>query len=140
MSKTQIKIAQEALEHVMGHLGPIADDMDNGLFYDDTYLHVPDGILGAVEAAIAAGPYVAPPRKIGTFREFMALFTTDEQLAIAGASVQSPQVKLWYDKAMGGASLSLEHPDMVAGVDFMVSNKLLTSARAKEILSDGFPD
>lgn len=77
-------------------------------------------------------------RRVGEFREFMDLFTNDEQVALATAALSDVRVKLWYDKAMGGASFSLDNPQTNVGVGFMVHMELLTEARAAEILGADF--
>ncbi|MEO0385033.1 MAG: hypothetical protein AAF234_15920 [Pseudomonadota bacterium] len=75
-----------------------------------------------------------PRRTIGDFREFMDLFTPGEQLAIAAASQQSPQIKLWYDRAMGG-DVPLDHPDTIAGVGALVTANLITQEAHDAVLS-----
>jgi hypothetical protein len=93
----------------------------------------------AISATATAFEAAVKLRRVeGSFREFMALFTMPEQVAMATAAMQNAMVKLWYDKAMGGSTLRLDHPDMIAGVAFMVSAGLLTQARADDVLDADF--
>ena len=75
--------------------------------------------------------------RVGAFRDFIKMFTESEQLAIVSATISNPQIKLWYDKAMGGATFSLDHPDTAAGLSDLVSVGLLTQERRDAIIQDG---
>lgn len=79
-----------------------------------------------------------PPRRIGEFREFMQLFTDEEQLSIIGATLQNVNVKRWYDTAMGGATFSLDHPQTEYGLSVLVTAGLLTNKRKSDILKANF--
>lgn len=86
-------------------------------------------------------PYIAgdiKKRRDGEFREFMELFTDDEQLAIIGATLQSIDIKRWYDRAMGGPSFSLDHSQTEYGLTALVQAGLLTNARKKDVLAANF--
>jgi hypothetical protein len=78
------------------------------------------------------------PRRYGEFREFMDLFTDNEQLGIILATQKDPIIKRWYDKAMGGSSFSLDHSQTELGLSALVSNGLLTAERKVEVLSTDF--
>lgn len=102
-------------------------------------------VRDAVNAWLAAGnpltPYTPPPvepRRRGEFREFMALFTPDEQVALKQAERTDDQVALWIDRARGGATLSLDHSDTAAGLSYAVALGLITSDRAAQILASDF--
>lgn len=75
--------------------------------------------------------------RVGEFRDFMKFFTQQEQLAIVSATLENPQIKLWYDTAMGGANFSLDHPSTALGLNALVQNGLLAQERATEILQTG---
>lgn len=81
----------------------------------------------------------APRRTNGTFREFMDLFTVGEQAAIAGAAMQSVQIKLWYDRAMGG-DVPLDNADTIAGVGALLSASLITQAAHDAVLAADYND
>lgn len=86
-------------------------------------------------------PYEPPvklPRRVGEFREFMALFTPQEQVALKEAERDNVQVAIWFDLARGGATLSLDHATVAPGFQFMVDLGLLTEARRTEILATDF--
>ena len=92
-------------------------------------------------AKLVKQPYVEPvPRRVGEFREFMELFTPEEQVALVGASMKNVQVKVWYDKAMGGPSFSLDHHETKPGMGFLVEAGLITQARSDAILDGNFDD
>lgn len=74
------------------------------------------------------------PRLEGTFREFMDLFTEAEQVAIAAAALANVQVKLWYDRAMGG-TIRLDHPDTTAGLTALVAGGVINQATADRVLA-----
>lgn len=95
-------------------------------------------VVDGVALHFTAPPPDPSPRRIGTFREFMDLFTTEEQKAIASAAMGDVDVKLWYDRAMGGPSLDLESPDTAAGLSALVTAGLLTQARVDEIAGANF--
>ena len=78
----------------------------------------------------------APPAPIPTFTamQFLDLFTEDEQLAVASAAMQSPQVKLWYDRLLAASFITIEDPRTEAGLDVMVSIGLLTAERKAAIV------
>lgn len=92
----------------------------------DTYR---DGALLSPSAAAEAA------KRRFTFLEFMDLFTEGEQLALAAAAMQSPQVKLWYDRAVGAEYVNLEDPRTVAGLDVMRGLGLLTHDRMLAVLA-----
>lgn len=93
--------------------------------------------LAAFNAALAK-PKVK--RRKGEFREFLNLFTTDEQVAIKTAALDTDNVALalWYDKALGGAEMSLDHPETEAGLSALVSAGLIDADRKAEILATDF--
>lgn len=67
--------------------------------------------------------------------EFIDLFTDAEQLAIVGATMQSAQIKLWYDKMLGANFVSLNDERTIAGLNALVAAQLITAARKKIILT-----
>ena len=84
--------------------------------------------------------YVAPakePRIKGTAREFMAVFTKDEKIAIVNLTMSDPAIKLWYDEALAG-EVWLNHPDVALGLGAMQLAGVITAERAAEILATDF--
>ena len=79
------------------------------------------------------------PKREFTFLEFMDLFTPDEQLAIAGASMQNASIKLWYDRAVGATSIILDDPRTVAGVGVLHGIGLISQSRAGAVLAGRQP-
>ena len=78
-------------------------------------------------------PQPAPPKQF-TSLEFLDLFTEDEQLSLAGAAMQNPMVKLWYDRLLAASFITLDDPRTEAGLDVMVSIGLLTAERKAAIV------
>ena len=78
----------------------------------------------------------APPAPIPTFTalQFLDLFTEDEQLAVASAAMQSPQVKLWYDRLLAASFITIEDPRTEAELQALVGAGLLTQERKDEIV------
>lgn len=114
----------------------------NWLIVPDNHPSMAGGIITVGDwsdaASVLVTPKPKPKRRVGEFREFMELFTLEEQLAIITASQQSPQIKLWYDKAMGGPSFSLDNPQTPYGLGVLVAAGLLTQERMDEILGADF--
>lgn len=77
-------------------------------------------------------------KRIGEFRDFMTMFSSDEQLRIVAATQSNPVIKLWYDKAMGGPNFSLDHPETKLGLQALVSAGLLQQSRMDDILNTDF--
>jgi hypothetical protein len=71
---------------------------------------------------------------IWTPREFMALFTDAELVAVAEAKRTNAALEIWWAKATAG-EVHKDHPDTVAGLAYVVSLGLLTQARADEVLA-----
>ncbi|WP_038367823.1 hypothetical protein [Bosea sp. UNC402CLCol] len=74
-----------------------------------------------------------------SFREFIRLFTKDEQLGIAQAAMTDAATKLWYDQAVGAEFIDLGDADLAAGLDALVSAKLITAARKVQVLAGATP-
>lgn len=83
-------------------------------------------------------PVNIQPRLAGRFSEFMKMFTSQEQTAIASAAMQNVPIKLWYDQAVAENYISLTSNEVAAGIAALVSANLLTQARADEILGGSF--
>lgn len=69
-----------------------------------------------------------------TSLEFFDLFTEEEQLAIVSASMQSAQVKLWYDRTLAAMYITLEDQRTEDGIDALVAAGLLSAQRKAEIV------
>ena len=80
--------------------------------------------------------FLAPPSAPTTltFMAFLNLFTQSEQLAIVAST--DPQVRLFTVMAAGSPNINLAYPPLVAGVNYLVTTNVVTSARAAQILSN----
>lgn len=76
---------------------------------------------------------VTPPREL-TSLEFLDLFTEAEQLTVATAAMQSPQVKLWYDRTLAAMFITLADPRTEAGLTALVDAGMLTAERKAKIV------
>lgn len=66
--------------------------------------------------------------------EFLSLFTDEEKLAITAASLQSAQIRLWYDQLIAANQVVNTDPRVSAGLDAMVALGLLSQQRRDVIL------
>jgi hypothetical protein len=82
----------------------------------------PEGWAAPVMASIA-----------WTFQQFFSRFTAAEQQAIFSATAW--QVKAWIAEAGGAQSILPTDPVVIAGVQYLVAQGLLTSDRATAILT-----
>jgi hypothetical protein len=89
---------------------------------------------GAALWAVLA-PYGLGPKRAFTWPEFMDLFTAEEQAAIAAAAMQSVPIKLWYDRACGAGTISLDSGKVIAGIGVLVGSGLLSEDRAEAVLA-----
>ena len=65
--------------------------------------------------------------------EMLDLFTEDEQLAVVGATMSIPAVKLWYDRLIAATFVTYEDPRTEGGLQALVDAGLLTPERKAEI-------
>lgn len=68
-----------------------------------------------------------------SFLQFQALFTPAESVAIVNSA--DPQIKLFLLMAAGAPSLQLNNAQVVGGVNYLVSNSIITAPRAAQILA-----
>lgn len=79
------------------------------------------------------------PEKSFTFLEFMDLFTPPERIALVGASMSDPEMKLWYDMALGAQGIFMSDPRTGDGVRAMAEANLITQDRAEAVLRGEAP-
>ena len=102
----------------------------NGFFY---YGQCRVGDRAATDAEVTAyRASVALPLNY-TFLQFMALFTPSEQAGVVGSA--DPQVKLFTLMGAGAGVLQLNNPEVMAGVNYLASTGVITTARAAAILA-----
>lgn len=68
-------------------------------------------------------------------RDFLALFTREEKLAVKAATRVSDDVGLWYDEMLAAQFITAEDPDTVNGLQALVGADLLSPERQAEILA-----
>jgi hypothetical protein len=77
------------------------------------------------------------PRRVGTPREFLRLFTAEEQAAFVVARAASTDLEVWWLDASAGP-FSLDHPSVAPGLDALVAAGVIAEARAEEIQGADF--
>ena len=81
----------------------------------------------------------AAPRPPITALEFRDRFTADEKTAIYTAASASTnagrQLRIWLDDASAAKEVHLDHPRIVAGIDYLVGAGILATGRKTEILA-----
>lgn len=92
----------------------------------------------AIQKTVCQGiiaSYVVPadPPKAMAFIDFLNLFTAAEQAAIVNAA--DSNVKLFVLQAAGQGTISFIDPRLKAGLDYLVSQGLLTVVREAQILA-----
>lgn len=96
---------------------------------DDT-----DPRIATFEAAVTAA--LNPPASL-TFLQFMALFTSAEQDALVTST--DTQTKLFILMASGSGSIQLNNSEVIAGVNYVASIGIITTARAAQVLAGTAP-
>ena len=78
----------------------------------------------------------APPAPVPQFTslQYLDLFTSAEQLAVATAAMENATVKLWYDRMLAASFITLADPRTEAGLNALVTAGLLTAARKAAIV------
>lgn len=93
----------------------------------------------ANQKTIPIAPYVAPvpdsrPSVI-TLTDFMTRFTTDESSAIATAAHTNLTILMWVTQMSSLQKINLTNPDIIASINNLVSAGIITTERAKGILT-----
>jgi hypothetical protein len=78
-------------------------------------------------------PSRPPPTSISS-SDFIKRLTPAERLAIATAGQSNAQILVWLTQLGAATTVIMSDPDLLAGVQAMVSAGLLTSQRAAQIL------
>lgn len=102
------------------------------------------GQYSLVEAVLEAGEVIAPyeepskpKRRKGSPREFLDLFTEEEEAAFFEAEASNVTFRVWWAKASTG-EFSLDHPTVKQGLSGLVAAEILTQDRADEIFASDF--
>jgi len=66
---------------------------------------------------------------------YLSLFTETEQMQVVTATMQSAQVKLWYDKMLAAEYITLADVRTAQGLDVLVALSLLTPERKAQIIT-----
>ena len=100
------------------------------------------GMESCFASALPAGTVIdpadpAPPPAAPRFTslEFLDLFTDAEQITVATAAMQHATVKLWYDKMLAAAYITLDDPRTEQGLSSLVAAGLLSAQRKTEVVA-----
>jgi len=74
------------------------------------------------------------PKQLSSL-SYLDLFTETEQLQVVTATMQSAQVKLWYDKMLAAEYITLADVRTEQGLNVLVSLSLLTPERKAQIIT-----
>lgn len=109
------------------------------------FIEAPDSVVCGM--ILENGEYVnpPPPPKEPIYPQFTALemldlFTEAEQLAVVGATMVEPAVKLWYDRLIAATFVTYEDPRTEGGLQALVDAELLTPQRKAEIVAAMQPE
>lgn len=95
------------------------------------WIEAPEGyVQGSFEMP---GSTLQPTYPQLTSLEYLDLFTEAEQLAVVGATMTVPAVKLWYDRVLAASFVTYADPRTEAGLQALVESTLLTPERKAEI-------
>lgn len=82
------------------------------------------------------GTHSSPPSpEVMSALAFIEKFTIDEQLAVTTAAMQSPELRLWYDKLMAANEVVLDDARLLVGMRTLVEHGLISEQRHDEIMS-----
>jgi len=79
--------------------------------------------------------YPPVPKQLSSLL-YLDLFTEAEQLQVVTATMQSAQVKLWYDKMLAAEYITLADARTEQGLDVLVELSLLTPERKAQIITE----
>lgn len=81
--------------------------------------------------------YVPPEPEWPQFTalEMLDLFTEQEQLAVVGATMAVPEVKLWYDRLIAATFVTYQDPRTETGLQALVDAGLLDPGRKADIVA-----
>lgn len=115
----------------IGQPGPLPADLQGGLSDADLARL---GDLPSASPAYAGLGFVPVTRAISALA-FKQRLTAEERIAIRSAAASDPVIADFLDLlgTPGSGMIELDHPDTVAGVDYLVAHDLLTEDRAAAI-------
>lgn len=64
-----------------------------------------------------------------TSLEFLDRFTQAEQLAVVASTMNTPAIKLWYDRLLAASFIDLEDPRTEAGINALIAAELIAPSR-----------
>jgi len=88
----------------------------------------------AILSVITTDIFPLQPKQLSSL-SYLDLFTETEQLQVVTATMQSAQVKLWYDKMLAAEYITLADARTEQGLDVLVSLSLLTPERKAQIIT-----
>lgn len=90
---------------------------------------------GITVQEVADPPPPPPTAPVVSPRQFRQLFTSEETLAITTAAQSNVQLRMFLDDEAAAEQVHLDDPEVMAGLNALVSANLLTQDRANAILA-----
>lgn len=109
----------------------VADPLPTGLSAKEVGESRPEGEWSV--AALNFGP--APCASLLASQDFMGRFTVAEEAAVRQRAMTDPMLQTFLARVERARSVSMAHPDMVAGMQYLVQLGLITAERCAEILN-----
>ena len=97
---------------------------------NEDWLAIVDGEIVALEPELP----VPILKTQFTSLEYLDRFTDAEQLAVVSATLQSAQVKLWYDRLLAASYIDLNDPRTEGGIDALIANGLIAADRKASLM------
>lgn len=118
----------------------VKSDYREQIFYkpDGSRVEITDiDILPELDWTVEPPVLPIPPKTQFTSLEYLDRFTEAEQLEVVSATLQSPQVKLWYDRLLAASYIDLNDPRTEYGIDALISAGLIDASRKPALMQVG---
>jgi hypothetical protein len=118
---------------------------DTWPFENDPHIEIPEGVQVGIGWSYDGTSFIAPsePEVViqtipeatsATPLQFLEKFNDEEQLAIVTATMNTPIIKLWYDKLLASTQVVYSDPKVTLGIEALVAFGLITQVRSEAIL------
>lgn len=116
--------------------GKIIGTADDSYTAPEQYIQAPDGfeLENSGSYSYEDGVLTLRSESKLTKLQFRKRFTDAEKIAIYEAAVTSAALRVFIDDTQSAEFVDLEDADVIAGVESLAENKLITEERAAEIL------
>lgn len=91
-------------------------------------------VLALIASEQAAQVEASPPQKVITKLQFLNRFTNEELAAVYTAAKTNVLIEVFMDKLKLAQEVNLDDPQTVGGLQALAAARLLSEARAQEVL------